>query len=362
MNKVKKTHLPALIDTQLVNSTRFLGSLQTLQNNILEFAEFINFYCVASINRTNKQLHDSVTHQVQFFKELNDKALAIKHNKKGVYNDKYLKEQQTVYDDLPEQFGLDDITMNNTEFIVYWVEKYRTSHDLIKQLLHESDMLPKETSSGEYNTDNVYFNDFSESMYSLKATTLYNAPRESLPIWDVKGTLVKEMGGKHTIPNQYTGTSIFNIHKNVQQLAFTSSRTTSCMFRNNMKNILDCVSIDQRVEDPETGELKLKAVKITDSKQPHGGNLVPDSFHISRMWQNAEPLARIMVETLSNMSYVLNYMDKNLRENMQAWGQFKTSTVIEDTIEYVDLLHDTIEYTFSEIPATNLTIQGVLGD
>ena len=361
MNKTKKTHLPALIDTQLVNSTRFLGTLSTFQQNILEFADFINYYCVASINRTNKQLHEPVSHQVQFFKDLNDKALLMKENKKGVFNETYLKDEPTEYDSLPEQFGLDDIPYNNTEFIVYWVEKYRTSHDLIKKLLHEADMLPKETENGEYNTENVYFNDFSESMYSLKATTLYNAPRESLPVWDVKCTLVKEMGGKHTIPNQYTGTSIFNIHKDVQYLSNMASRTTTCMFRNNMKNILDCVSVDQRVQDENSDKLLLKSVKITDSKQAHGGNLVADSFHTGRMWQNAEPLARIVVETLANMSYVLNYMDKNLRDNLQAWGQFKTISTIEQTTEYVDLLHDTIEMTLEEIPGTNRTIEGVLG-
>ena len=169
------------------------------------------------------------------------------------------------------------------------------------------------------------------------------------------------MGGKHNITNQYTGTSIFNIHKDVQYLSNMASRTTTCMFRNNMKNILDCVSVDQRTQDENSNKMLLKSVKITDSKQAHGGNLVADSFHTGRMWQNAEPLARIVVETLANMSYVLNYMDKNLRDNLQAWGQFKTISAIEQTSEYVDLLHDTIEMTLEEIPGSNRTIEGALG-
>ena len=138
------------------------------------------------------------------------------------------------------------------------------------------------------------------------------------------------------------------------------SRKTSCMFRNNMKNILDCVTIDQRKLDEENN-MSLKVTKITDSKQPHGGNLVPDSFHVSRMWQNAEPLARLVTETLGNMSYVLSYMDRNLSENLQAWGKFQTQSVIESTVSTVDLLHDKIETSLEQLPGTNRTIQSELG-
>lgn len=358
--KLRKTHLPLLVDNPIVNSTKFLDALTNYKNSIGEFLNYLDLYSVASINKTNKQVHDPVSHQVDFFKQLNSGELSIKENKKGVANDKYISNEQMAQT-LPDTFGLNDVWETDTEFIVYWLEKYRTSHDLVKKLLHEAGVLPKETQAGLYNTENIYFNDFSESMYSLKTSTLYPAPRESLPIWDIKGTFVKEMGGKHTVPNQYTGTSVFNVHGETQLLANIMSKKTNTGFRNNMKNILDCVSIDERKENTETSELSLKHVKITDSKQPHGGNLVPDSFHTGRMHQNAEPLSRIVTETLSNMAYVLNYMDKNLRDNQQAWGKYNCLSVVEGIIMSVDLLHDRLEQSFPENPVSRETNQSVLG-
>lgn len=357
VDKIKRTHLPLLVDTPLVNSTHFLDAISTYKHNIHDMIDYMSLYSVASVNNTTQQLHDPVHNQVDFFKKLNDGELELKNNTRGVKN---LRMDEDALDNLPEKIGLNDITRNNTEFLVYWVEKYRVSHDNIKRLLHDSDMLPKSTPSGVYNKDNIYFNDFSESMFSLKSTTLRNPSRECLPIWDVKCTTIKELGGKHTVPNQYTGTSDFNVHKDVQQLANIMSKKNTCMFRNNMKNIVDCVSIDQRVGD-DTPSLKQKVVKITTSEQAHGTNLMHDAGHTKRMWQNAEPLARITVETLSNMSYVLDYMDKNLQNNIQAWGKFQSDSQIEGLIEHVDLLHDILENTYEDVPATVKTAQSVLG-
>jgi hypothetical protein len=355
--KTQKTHLPDLVDTQLVSTVNFIDTLADYRQDVIEMIDYINLYSVGSIHNTNKQLHDPVNCQVEFFNQLNSSELKLRDNNRGV-KDPSVESEPTYIDQLSEKFGLDDVVESDTEFIVYWVEKYRTSHDLVKKLLHDVNMLPKQNSTGAYNSDNVYFNDFSESMYSLKSTTIYDAPRECLPVWDVKCTFVKEMGGKHTVPNNYTGTSVFNIHKKTQLLSSMMSRKVTTMFRNNMKNILDCVTVDQRIESDNT--LSLKSVKITDSKQPHGGNLVPDSFHVSRMWQNAEPLARIVTESLGNMSYVLNFMDKNLHDNNQAWGRFKTGAQIEATTQVVDLLHDTFVHSFENIPASNQTIESEL--
>ena len=255
-NKIKKTHLPLLVDTPLVNSTQFLDAVSTYKSNITEMIDYISLYSVASVNKSNTQLHDHVNNQVDFFKNLNDGELKLKENTRGVKNEVI---ESDLIEQLPEKTGLGEISRNNTEFLVYWIEKYRVSHDQIKQLLHDSNMLPKENGDGTYNKDNVYFNDFSESMFSLKSNTLRNPPRECLPVWDVKCTTIKEMGGKHTVPNQYTSTSDFNVHKHVQQLANIMSRKNTCMFRNNMKNIVDCISIDQRVKD-ENNNLKQKEV------------------------------------------------------------------------------------------------------
>lgn len=357
-NKIKKTHLPLLVDTPLTNSTEFLTAFSAFKSNISDMIDYLTLYSVGSINNSNKQIHDPVNNQAMFYKNLNDGELPIKENTRGVRNSGH---GSGITEQLPEKTGLNDVARNNTEFLVYWIEKYRVTHDVVKGILHETDMLPKENSDGTYNIDNIFFNDFSESMFSLKSTTLRNPSRECLPVWDVKCTTIKEMGGKHTVPNQYTGTSDFNVHKNVQQLANIMSRKNTCMFRNNMKNIVDCVSLDQRVEDLETAKLTQKVVKITTSDQPHGANLMHDSGHTKRMWQNAEPLARITLETLSNMSYVLDYMDKNLQNNLEAWGRFRTDAQIEKTVQQIDLLHDILEITLEEVPATAKNTQSVLG-
>lgn len=369
MSKYKVTHIPSLVDNPIINSTGFLDALNNYRWTI---DGFLDLYSIASIHKTNKQLHDPVTHQVDFFKTLNSGDLPIKENRKGVTNDNVLNSLdirtddfytkfQEIAADLPENFGLDDIWETDTEFLVYWIEKYRTSHDLVKELLHNADVLPKETEDGVYNTENVYFNDFSESMFSLKTTTLYDPPREAIPTWDIKSTFFKEMGGKHTVPNQYTGTSVYNVHNDTRELAFIMSRKTSAVFRNNMKNVLECVSSDSRIEDEETGQLLLKKVLITDSKQAHGCNLVHDGYHIGRAKQNAEPISRIVHETLSNMAYVLSYMDKNLRNNQKTWGKINVQSSIEDVIVSVDLLHDRLEYSKKEEPVSIKTNQSVLG-
>lgn len=365
MSKYSESYFPPLVDTVLINSTGFLTNLQNFNDTI---AGFLDLYSVASIYNAEKQLSDPVTHAATFFNQLNSGELPIKENERGVStqnlvengetsapNNELVNEYINLIEQLPDTFGLDDLAEANTEFLVYWVEKYRISHDSVKKLLHSNNLLPKEV-GGAYNTSNVYFNDFSESMYSLKTVSLYDPPRESLPIWDTKGTAIKELGGKHTIPNQFTGTQIYNVHHDVQELSFIMSRKTNTSFRNNMKNILDCVSLDKRIVDDKTSELTLKAVKITDSKQPHGGNLVPDSYHIARARQNAEPISRIITETLSNMSFVLNYMDKNLRNNKNTWGKFNALSMIEGTQKNVGLLHDKLNV----VPHPT-TIQSMLG-
>ena len=135
---MKQSHTPLLVDHPLVNSTRFLEAVTTYKNNIAEMLDYIQLFSVASINRTNKQVNDSVTNQVNFFHQLNEGSLPIKNNMKGVNNKRYLSEDETVYDtQLPENFGLGDLIQKDTQFILYWVEKYRLAHDTVKQILHQ---------------------------------------------------------------------------------------------------------------------------------------------------------------------------------------------------------------------------------
>lgn len=366
-SKYNVTAYPLIADSPLISQSGLIDAISTYRSSI---DSLLHLYSVASIHNTNKQLHDPVTHQVQFFNDLNSEGLAIKESRKGVFSDNLnnnaerqedglTEKHDIIINTLPEDFTLSDLAKENTEFVVYWIEKYRTSHDLIKKLLHKGNLLPKTTSNGKYNKENVFFNDFSESMFSLKATCLYTAPRECQPIWDITGTFFKDNDGPDTIPNQYTGTSVYNIHRDAQELAFVMSRKTNCMFRNNMKNILDCVTIDERIEE-ESGELRLGTIKITTSERPHGGNLVPDHKHPIRMKENAESIAQIISATLENMAYVLGYMDINQRNDTQEWQKVDMITNIEDTMTSIDLLHNKLSKTSSEAPLTRRTNQSAL--
>ena len=369
-SKYNVTQYPPAVDSPLISSTGLLDAISTYKTAV---DGVLHLYSVASIHNTNKQLHDPVTHQVQFFNDLNSEGLPIKESRKGVVSDNLnnnierqedgLNEKHDIIiDNLPDNFTLSDLARENTEFIVYWIEKYRTSHDLVKELLHSSNLLPKSDTTDTYNKDNIFFNDFSESMFSLKPTCLYSAPRECHPIWDISGTFFKEDGGPDTVPHQYTGTSVYNIHHDTQQLAFIMSRKTSCLFRNNMKNILDCITIDERIEDTTTDpdELKLSTIKITTSERAHGGNLVPDHKHPLRMKENIEKITQIITATLSNMSYVLSYMDINQRNDTQEWDKVDILSNIEDTVTSVDLLHNKLSKTSTGTPLSLRDNQSVL--
>ena len=122
--------------------------------------------------------HDPVTAESNFYQALNatDDESAVKLETVDNSNVKYEELSKTIPDSAKkrhldtskppvETAKLKDVSDMDVQFIMYWVEKFRCIHDTVKQEIWKA--LPKDTAGGKYNNENTYFNNFSESMFSL---------------------------------------------------------------------------------------------------------------------------------------------------------------------------------------------------
>lgn len=230
--------------------------------------------------------------------------------------------------ELSEEFGMNDMT---AWFISWWLEKFYTSHKLIKTQLIEL--------LGE---DNEYFVDFSESVGQLKNLTSFE-DTSTLPVFDDEVDAIPD----HSIPSITSSIALYCVSEDTKLMINDMSKHTNRIFRSNMK---------QMIEDPSRDETITNMLMPLDSSaSSHGQNFVGDWLHNTRMINFIETVQTAIQEHLKGLNKVLELISN--RENLMVQGKPKEVIMkVEDFTHSVDLFKNKIkDYTLSSNETTKST-------
>jgi len=223
-----------------------------------------------------------------------------------------------------ETFGMKDM---GPWFILWWMEKFYTSHDIVKRDLQSL-----------LGDQNEYFVNFSESVGQLKnIKDAYDT--STLPVWDIN---VNAFGDDYSTPTITAGVSKYCLQPESLGLAQQLSNKTNSIFRKNISMIL---------EDPSRDEL-ITGIMPAFSNQSHGNNLVNDFMHPSRMQMFVETVTDVIQEHLKGLYEVLDLLSN--RENYMVVSKPKQILLkVEKFTTAVDLFKNKIKtFNVSETTGT----------
>lgn len=244
-------------------------------------------------------------------KETTEKTMAVEP----------LPEENTKPVELSEEYGMKDMT---PQFIMWWLDKFHTSHKIVK-----NDLL---LLLGE---DNEYFVDFSESVGQLKNLQVYS-DTSTCAVWDYD---LEVFGG--TAPNVLPGVAEYNAFAETIDMVEKLSFNTNKLYRNNIKNIM---------EDPSADIVNVGAVPGF-SQTAHGNNLVDDGNHVSRMWGMVDIVLESIEKHLKGLYVVLEML--SVKENYRISGKPAVIDMkVEDCTQGVDLLKNKIKRYTEELNQT----------
>lgn len=225
-----------------------------------------------------------------------------------------LEDQYTTIE-LSSAFGMKDMS---AWFISWWIEKFRTAHEVIKRDLIEL--------LGE---DNEYLVDFSESVGQLKNLDMYE-DTSTLPIYDDNVEAIPN----HSIPSTTSSIALYCASEDSKQLISDLSKETNKVFRKNLK---------QMIEDPSRDEPITSIMTPLDhNKTSHGQDFVSDYTHNTRMIIFIETVHTAIQEHLKGLWKVLELISN--RENIMVQGKpAQISLKVEEYTHAVDLLKNKIK-------------------
>jgi hypothetical protein len=190
---------------------------------------------------------------------------------------------------LESKFGMEDM---NPVFILWWMEKFLTSHHIIQRDIKEI-----------LGDDNEYFVNFSESVGQLKNIN-DTINTDTTPIID---TDVEAYEDK-SIPTIIPGIVEYCAKPETYSLAAELSKTTNKVFRSNIVSHLDDASRDTVVN--------MLAELPTN---PHGCNLVHDVEHPKRVMRFVDTIREEIENHLKGLYDVLELLSN--RENYMTTGK-----------------------------------------
>lgn len=229
---------------------------------------------------------------------------------------------------LPEKFGMKEMS---SWFIAWWLEKFYTSHKIVKEQLIE--LLGEE---------NEYFVDFSESVGQLKNLAMYE-DTSTLPMYDDQVEAIPD----HSIPSIASSVALYCVSEDSKLMISDMSKYTNQVFRSNMK---------QMIEDPSRDETITNMLMPLDSSTTsHGQNFVGDWSHNTRMINFIETVQTAIQEHLRGLYGVLELISN--RENLMVQGKPKEILMkVEEFTHSVDLFKNKIkDYTLSVNETTKST-------
>lgn len=232
----------------------------------------------------------------------------------------------------PEQQDVIGMKEMSAWFKMWWLEKFYTSHEIIKKDLIEL-----------LGDENEYFVKFSESVGQLKnISDTYDT--STLPIWD---TQVEVFGEKYSTPNTIAGVAKYCMLPESLAMAQNMSKNTNKIFRENLCNIM---------EDPSRDTLITGSMPSFPSMS-HGNNYVNDSQHYSRMSQFVETIREVIQDHLLGLYDVLELLSN--RENYMVAGKPKQIHLkVEEFTIAVDLLKNRIKSFDTNRDETTMTRYG----
>lgn len=213
-------------------------------------------------------------------------------------------------------------------FKMWWMEKFNTAHDLIKQDLVEL-----------LGDDNEFFVKFSESVGQLKnINDTYDT--STLPLWD---TQVNAYGDTYSTPSTVAGVAKYCMQPESLAMSQIMSRDTNKIYRENLCNIM---------EDPSRDTI-IPGAMPSFPGMSHGNNYVNDTQHFSRMSQFVETIRSVIQDHLKGLYDVLEMLSN--RENYMVVGKPKQIHMkVENFTVAVDLLKNRIKsYNKDDTEVTN---------
>lgn len=195
-----------------------------------------------------------------------------------------LDPMQDAPPEVKSTIGMKDLT---AWFKLWWIEKFNTAHDIVKQDLLQI--------LGE---DNEYFVKFSESVGQLKNLE-DTRDTSTLPIWDIN---VELFGDDYSIPSIIPGVGRYITKPESAAFAQNISKYTNIVFRQNMSNMM---------EDPSRDSIK-KGPLVSFPSMSHGNNFVHDAQHPNRLWSAAETITTVISEHLGGLYDVLDLLSNRV--------------------------------------------------
>ena len=216
--------------------------------------------------------------------------------------------------ELSSTYGMSDM---GAWGIMWWIEKFNTSHDVIKQDLRDT--------LGE---QNEYFTKFSESVGQLKnISDVWDT--STLPVWD---TNVAAYGSSYSVPSTVAGIAKYCMRDEAIAFATQLSKYTNHVFRSN---------VCQMMEDPSQDDVIMGPMP-SFTTQSHGNNMVNDFNHTSRMFSAVEKVQEVIQKHLKGLYEILNLLSN--RDNYMVSDKPKQILQkVEDFTIAVDLLKNKIK-------------------
>lgn len=230
-------------------------------------------------------------------------------------------EDQYTSIELESAFGMKDMS---AWFVSWWMEKFLTSHEVVKRDLIEA--------LGE---DNEYLVDFSESVGQLKNLDMFE-DTSTLPIYDDNVEAIPN----HSIPSTTSSIALYCISEDSRQLISDMAKETNKVYRKNLK---------QMIEDPSR-DVPITSIMtpLDHNKTSHGQDFVSDYSHNTRMIIFIETIHTAIQEHLKGLWKVLELISN--RENIMVQGKPATiSLKVEEYTHAVDMLKNKIkDYSMSK--------------
>lgn len=216
---------------------------------------------------------------------------------------------------LKEEFGMKDMSPS---FVLWWIEKFRTSHKVVQTGLKEL-----------LGDDNEYFVNFSESVGQLKNTgDTYDT--STIPLYDT--SLTADPGEESfPVPATIAGIAQYGIKPETLTLATELAKETNIVYRANIFNHSDDSSRDVVVNN--MAEI---------STNSHGCNLVNDGEHPKRIMRFIGSVREEIESHLKGLYDVLELLSN--RENYMITGKPKQILIkVENFTQAVDLFKNKVK-------------------
>ena len=237
-----------------------------------------------------------------------------KFDKNQIINDRQIWKKINFTPDevkgLSKKTGLRSLS---TWFIMFWLEKFRTSSDLVRSQVHSN------LSNSEF------YREFSESIGCIKNIEF------------IKQTHTTTRDSSGDIPYPYVGTLNYIMPDREKRTSLELSKKTHSIFFNNITNL---------AMDYDTGEV------TTSYNNNHGSSIRPDVEHYQAMSITVPKIHTTLQQELQKMYDVLMFISNN--SNAQKNPKIVYSKFIENEMVDVDMLKNKVKKIQSSIRSNNL--------